>query len=240
MDSSNRSVRKVILYARFSPRPRPEDCDSITAQLSRCRAFAEMHGYEILGEYTDAGVSGKTSVRPGLEQAMNAACKSGAILVVYSLSRLARSTLDSIRLLEQLQKAGADLASLKEQFDSSTPVGKLVFRILASINEFERDQIAERTSDAMQSYQASGRRVSSNVPYGFELDPESEPHRRSGIPVGIRENEAEQRVIQSIRRLRESGQTLRGIARRLNSSGVPARGRQWDHKLIGRVLARSK
>lgn len=66
------------------------------------------------------------------------------------MSRLARSTRDAITTSERLDKAGAALVSLSEKIDTTTAAGKMVFRMLAVLAEFERDQISERTTTAMQ------------------------------------------------------------------------------------------
>lgn len=226
------------MYARFSPRPNPSECESITAQLTRCRAYAEMLEYELIGEFEDAALSGKTMAnRLGLEAALKLARQKKAVLIVYSLTRLARSTRDAIDILDTLQGSGADLACIREQFDTATPVGKLVFRIMASIAEFERDQIAERTSDAMQTYQSQGRRMSKQPPYGWEMDPESPPHRRSGLPSRIRPCDSERRAIREIIALRNGGASIRDIARTLESRRVPCRGTNWNKNLVHKILS---
>jgi DNA invertase Pin-like site-specific DNA recombinase len=66
-----------------------------------------------------------------------AACERKAALIVYSLSRLARSTKDAIAISERLAKNGADLVSLSERIDTTTAAGKIVFRMLAVLAEFE-------------------------------------------------------------------------------------------------------
>lgn len=71
------------------------------------------------------------------------------MLVVYSLSRLARSTTDAIAISERLAKSGADLVSLSEWIDTTSASGKMVFRMLAVLAESERDLVSERTKTAM-------------------------------------------------------------------------------------------
>ena len=83
-----------------------------------------------------------------LQSAIEEACKTKSALVVYSLSRLARSTKDTIAIGEQLDKAGADLVSLSEKIDTTSAAGKMIFRMLAVMADFEKDQISERTKMA--------------------------------------------------------------------------------------------
>jgi len=163
-------MKKAILYARYSPRPNRKGGESgagqnanslsAEAQLAQCRSYCEFHNLEIAGEYKDELISGKDAKnRLEFQQAIKQVCQEKGVLVVYSLSRFARSTLDAITYVDRLNAAKADLASLKEQLDTTTPAGRLVFKILASFAEFEREQSNERTADAMRHYQASGIRM---------------------------------------------------------------------------------
>jgi DNA invertase Pin-like site-specific DNA recombinase len=79
----------AVLYARFSPRPNPDERDSVEKQLERCRAYCEGHGYTVVAQHHDKDVSGeRADNRPGLQKAITAACDRKAVLCVYSLSRL--------------------------------------------------------------------------------------------------------------------------------------------------------
>lgn len=124
--------KKAVIYIRVSTSRQAEDGISKDAQLARGRAWCQAMGYEIIGEHQDNGISGKrTDNRPGLQAALKAACEHKAALVVYSLSRLARSTKDALSISEQLSNAWADLVSLSEQIDTTSAAGKMVFRMLA-------------------------------------------------------------------------------------------------------------
>jgi DNA invertase Pin-like site-specific DNA recombinase len=98
--------------------------------------------------------------RPQLQSALRHACQGKAALVVYSLSRLARSTKDALLISERLDNAGADLVSLSERIDSTSPMGRMVFRLLSAINEFEKDQLSERTRNVMAHLRQQNRRIS--------------------------------------------------------------------------------
>ena len=93
----------AVIYARFSPRPNAEECDSVEKQIERCRAYCAGHGYTVIAEYCDKDLSGgRADNRPGLQKAIAAACRNKAILCVNALSRLARCTKDAIDLAERL------------------------------------------------------------------------------------------------------------------------------------------
>lgn len=138
--------RKVFGYSRVSLERQVEKT-SLDAQKSRIEAWALANGLTVDQTFTDAGISGKRADnRPALQEALEAVIKTKGILVVYSLSRLARSTKDAIGISERLDRAGADLVSLSEKLDTSTASGKMVFRMMAVLAEFERDQLAERVT----------------------------------------------------------------------------------------------
>ena len=81
----------------------------------------------------------------------------GDTVVVESLSRLGRSTKDLIELVELFEKKQVHLVSLKEQIDTSTSAGKLLFTLMSAIAQFERDVIAERTREGLNAARARGR-----------------------------------------------------------------------------------
>lgn len=208
---------KAIGYVRVSTADQAREGVSLEAQRAKIEAWAEANGYELLAVKVDAGISGgKMRNRPGLQEALAEACKHKAALVVYSLSRLARSTRDALEISERLDKAGADLVSLSERIDSTSAAGKLLFRVLAVLAEFERDIIAERTSCAMQHKKARLERVG-GVPYGFQ--------EAAGRLVP---DTLEQRGLQRLRGLRAQGLSYGLVADRLNSDGFIAKeGGKW-------------
>ncbi|HTK74017.1 MAG TPA: recombinase family protein [Gemmataceae bacterium] len=223
-----------MLYARFSPRPNPEECDSAEKQLERCRAYSLGHGYTVVAEHLDKDLSGaRADNRPGLQNAIAAACKRKAVLVVYSLSRLARCTRDAIDLAASLSAAGADLAVIQENVNTRSPMGRFVFILFSALAELEREQVAERTSAAMLRHQAKGRRMTrpDRCPYDWRPDP-SDADR-------LVEDADEQTTIRRIREDRRHGRGLREIARRLDAAGVACRGARWSHTTVRSVLRRS-
>ena len=226
------TARAVVLYARFSPRPNAAECESVEMQLERLRAWCMAHGHAILAEYEDRDRSGaRADNRPGLQAAMAHACRERAILAVYSLSRLARNTRDAIDLADRLSRASADLASLRDAVDTSTPTGRFFFTVLAALAQLEREQIAERTADAMQRHQSAGRRMSASPPWGTMIDPEN-PARLVPCP-------SEEAITRDILALHAGGMSFRAIARELEARGVPRRGKRgWNHEVVRAIVAR--
>jgi len=201
-------------YTRVSTADQRENGVSLEAQQRRIAAWCVANDYELKELFVDAGISGKkTRNRPGLNDALAAVKKAGGTLVVYSLSRLARSTKDTINIGEQLEKAGADLVSLSERIDTTSAAGKMIFRMLAVMAEFESDVISERTILGMDCKRERGESLG-KTPFGFDLADDG---------VTLVENADEQNVLRLIRQLRERGESLRKIAAELTRRGIPTK-----------------
>ena len=219
----------AVGYIRVSTAMQAEEGVSLEAQRARLEASAVANGAELVAVHVDAGLSGgRADNRPGLQAALADACKRKAALVVYSLSRLARSTRDALTIAERLDKAGADLVSLSERIDTSGAVGRMVFRMLAVLAEFERDQISERTATAMQHKAAAGEFCGGAAPYGWQVAADG---------VTLEAVEAEQAVITMANELRGAGLSLRKVGERLAERGVlPRSGGAWHPQTVKALL----
>lgn len=224
-------MTQAIGYVRVSTTGQAVDGVSLEAQRARIEAYCTLNGLTLVNVFVDAGLSGKRADnRPELQNALAAVCEASGVLVCYSLSRLARSTKDTIAISERLDKAGADLVSLSEKIDTTSAAGKMVFRMLAVMAEFERDVISERTTTAMSHKRSQGERVG-EIPFGFQLAADG---------VALVQCDREQAVIQTIHSLRGKGLSLRAIAAELESAGVAAkRARQWNAMTIRNILNRT-
>jgi DNA invertase Pin-like site-specific DNA recombinase len=203
---------RAIGYIRVSTEEQASEGVSLDAQRAKISAWADLNGYQLGAIFEDAGISGTKADRPGLALALSALAKGDA-LVVYALSRLSRSTKHTLEISERLEKVGADLVSLSEKIDTTSAAGRMVFRLLSVLSEFERDQVAERTSAAMQFKKSRNERVGS-IPYGFKLATNG---------VNLEEDAEEQAVITQARILKDAGLSLRKIAAELASMGFHAR-----------------
>ncbi len=223
-------ARKIVVgYIRVSTVEQGADGVSLAAQRARIVAWASANDARVEAIHEDSGFSGsRADNRPGLELARADACRLRAVLIVYSLSRLARSTKDAILIAEQLDRSGADLVSLSEQIDTTSAAGKMIFRMLAVLAEFERDLVSERTKLALDHLRRSGRRVSGRIPFGYDLRGDR-----------IVPNVAEQKSLDLIQHLRVEGRSLRAIAAELGRRGISAkRGGSWSAKVIADVIRR--
>ncbi|MGR6001840.1 recombinase family protein [Bacillus cereus] len=102
-------------------------------------------------------MSGTKKDRPELIR-LKDKTRTGDILIVESFSRLGRSTKDLIELVEHFEQKGVKLISLKENFDTNTPQGKLMLAVFQAFSQFERDLIVQRTKEGIESARARGRK----------------------------------------------------------------------------------
>lgn len=136
-------TKRIAIYARVSTTQQDTD-----AQITECRAYADRCGYQVVGVYQDkmSGVTGKEE-RPELSQLLDDAFsrKFDAVLV-YAIDRLGRSLKHCLDILESLKTYRCDFIALKQQIDTSSVTGELIFNIFASLANYERTMILERTA----------------------------------------------------------------------------------------------
>jgi DNA invertase Pin-like site-specific DNA recombinase len=146
-------MKRAAIYARVSTLngQNPE------MQLAEVRRFCQSRGWEMAGEFVDSGVSGSKERRPALDKLL-ALCRRRLVdaVVVYRYDRFARSLRQLVNALEEFRALGIDFVSLHEGVDTSTPNGRLVFGIFASIAEFERELIRDRVRSGLASARAKG------------------------------------------------------------------------------------
>lgn len=146
--------RRVGLYARVSTANHNQD---VELQLSELRRVADQRNWTVLDEYVDDGVSGTELSRPALDRMM-ADARSGKIdvIAVWRFDRFARSTQHLLSALEEFRVLGVSFVSIREQVDTTTPVGKVLFTLIAAISEFERTLIVERVRAGVANAKAKG------------------------------------------------------------------------------------
>jgi DNA invertase Pin-like site-specific DNA recombinase len=126
-------------------------------QLEELRAYCARREWLVAGEYVDSGVSGAKEHRPELDRLL-ADCHRRQVdaVVVYRYDRFARSLRQLVNALEEFRSLGIEFISLHEGVDTSTPNGRLVFGIFASIAEFERELIRERVRSGIAAARDRG------------------------------------------------------------------------------------
>ena len=147
-------MKRAALYARVSTNNGHQNPEM---QLRELREYCARRGLEIADEYVDNGVSGAKERRPHLDRLL-ADCRRRSVdaVVVYRYDRFARSLRQLVNALEEFRALGIDFISLHEGVDTSTPNGRLVFGIFASIAEFERELIRDRVRSGLAYAKAKG------------------------------------------------------------------------------------
>jgi DNA invertase Pin-like site-specific DNA recombinase len=136
-------MKRVAIYARVSTK-RHQDVDT---QLTPLREYAKHRGWQIQAEYVDVGISGSKTSRPELDKLMKAAKQRAFdVVLVFRFDRFARSSMHLATALAEFQSLGIDFASHNEAIDTSTPMGKMVFHVLAAVAELELGIIRERVA----------------------------------------------------------------------------------------------
>ncbi len=108
--------------------------------------------------FKDHGISGASTDRPGLQQAMDM-LQEGDTLIVWRLDRLGRSLVNLVEYVSNLGKQGVEFRSLTESIDTSSSGGKLLFHMIAALAEFERSLISERTKAGMAAAKLRGKHI---------------------------------------------------------------------------------
>lgn len=220
MTKSNKSSknRGVVAYRRVSTEEQADSGAGLAAQESAIRAECERRGLPLLAMHTDAGVSGKSLVRPALTAALeDLDAGRGDVLMVAKLDRLTRSVHDATGLMMRSEKGGWGLVALDAPVDTTTPAGRAMAQILSVFAELERRLIGERTKAALAV------------------------KRDQGVQLG-RPRTLSDKVVARIVRERRAGATWTTIAEGLNSDQVPTAqgGRKWYPATVRTVAMSSR
>jgi site-specific DNA recombinase len=223
------NVTRVVCYVRVSLDKMAEHGWSLDAQKAKLEAYAALYDLAIVETIVDAQTA-KNLDRPGLQRALDMlrTGKADALLVV-KLDRLTRSVRDLGELIETHFASGkAALLSVSENIDTRSAGGRLVLNVLASVSQWEREAIGERTSAAMQHMRAEGQYTGGAAPYGYAL----------GEDGTLQPVEAEQEVIAVARELRAAGLSLRAVAEELATRGHVSRtGKAFQPHAVDAMVA---
>ena len=163
---------KVYIYTRVSTAMQI-DGYSLDAQKARMKAYADFNDYQIVGEYEDAGKSGKSIEGRASFCWMMEDIKSGkdgvAYVLVFKLSRLGRNAADVLSTLQVMQDFGVNLICVEDGIDSSKDAGKLMISVLSAVAEIERENIRVQTMEGRIQKAREGRWNGGFAPYGYRL-----------------------------------------------------------------------
>jgi DNA invertase Pin-like site-specific DNA recombinase len=156
LEKSHSSSLRAAIYARVSTFKGQDP----TMQTRELREYCARRGWTVSDEFVDAGISGTKEHRPALDRLLSL-CRKRLVdaVVVYRYDRFARSLRQLVNALEDFRALSIDCISLHEGVDTSTPNGRLVFGIFASIAEFERELIRDRVRSGIAAARAKNVRL---------------------------------------------------------------------------------
>ena len=166
-------IGQIVIYSRKSKFTGKGE--SIENQIEMCRQYIQLHFGEKAASsvlvYEDEGFSGGTLERPQFKKMMaEAKQKKFHAIVVYRLDRISRNIGDFAKLNEKLNEMRIDFISIKEQFDTSSPMGRAMMYISSVFSQLERETIAERIRDNMHELSKTGRWLGGVPPTGYQSE----------------------------------------------------------------------
>ncbi len=222
---------RAIGYVRVSTRDQADKGHSLDAQRAKIEAYATLHDLDLSEVIVDDGHSAKSLDRPGMARLLDTIRRRQTdCVVIAKLDRITRSVRDLGELVELFQRSGVEFASVNDNIDTSTASGRLVLNVMASVSQWEREAIGERTSEALAHMRANGQRVSHHATFGYRLE--------NGAQV---EDAHEQEAIGLMRDLRGQGMSCNRIGKTLAKRGyLGRRGRAITSKTVAAVLRRAE
>jgi len=198
---------KAIGYIRVSTEDQAREGISLDNQESKIKVYADLNGFELVGVIKDEGISGKTMHRPGMNQ-INSMIEAAEIdaVIVYKLDRLSRKTIDILNTLDEWEKKNIAFHSITDKIDTKTAAGKFLLTILSALAQMERDQISERTIDALAHKKKAGEWCG-RVPFGYKIEGNH-----------LIEDADAMKAIRKAKRLRSAGKHYRDISRSIGRS----------------------
>lgn len=148
-------TKRVAIYLRVST-----DKQTVENQDRELRQIAERRGWQVVAEYSDAGISGAKGrdKRPGLDQMLKDASKRRFdIVMAWAIDRLGRSLIDLLGTIQTLEACGVDMYLDQQALDTTTPAGRLMFQVTGAFAEFERSMIRQRVNAGLKRAVAAGK-----------------------------------------------------------------------------------
>ncbi|MFE9276825.1 recombinase family protein [Paenibacillus glucanolyticus] len=211
----NQTIR-VAIYARVSTEEQAEHGYSIDAQLDTLRRYCDIYNWEIVGEYVDRGVSGKSiEGRYELQRLLrDAQDRKFDEVLVWKFNRMARKNIDLLHIVDLLEKNNVAFRSLSESFDTTTSMGKFALQMMGAVGELERNTIVDNVKMGHKQRARTGKH-NGKVPIGYRSVKVDERGRETRIVVV----EEEAALVRNIFEKYAAGHGLKAIANDLNHRG---------------------
>lgn len=218
--------------------------ESIENQVQMCRDYIERYIPEAqnadIRVFEDEGYSGKNTKRPEFQKMMKEV-KQGKCkyLVCYKLDRMGRNIIDIASLVEELNHLKVSFISVKESFDTSTPLGKTMLYIAGIFAQMEREQIAERVKDNMMMLAKNGRWLGGNTPLGFvsQKDEKVQIDDKIKTSYRLKEDAEEMKIIHFIfQEFQEKQSLIKVVEYFLKNDIFTKRGKEYSTTAIKDIL----
>jgi site-specific DNA recombinase len=213
------------------------DGEGLGVQSDKIEGWCRLQGLDLVRIEEDAGLSGATLNRPGLQRALDGVLALGrdGVLVVARLDRLGRSAIDVQVTLRTLMDANVRVVAINDGIDTGSGMGsaivKLLVGILSTFGELEREIIRTRLLDGRRRASRENRVYASEPAFGRRV---AEDGRTLLADAG------ERAVVQRARELREAGASYRHICRHLAAEGYrPRRAAAWSPTVVRRLVLRA-
>lgn len=231
---------RAVAVVRVSLGSMAEQGVSLDAQRASVEAYAKAMELDLVEVVEDPGVSGAVPLaqRPGGRRVLELIERGEvAAVIAPKLDRLFRDAADALAVTREWDRRGIALHLLDVRLDTSSPVGRLFFSLLAAFSEWERAAIASRTSAALQHLAAMGVMLGGE-PLGRRRSTERDADGRLVVVDAPDEIETVERILA----LRAQGASLRAIAAALDAEGRPRKlgGARWSPSVVRAVIERAR
>lgn len=216
----------TIGYIRVSTEEQSKEGFSLENQQERISAYCAYNNIGTPLFIEDKGVSGKRQSNRDGFQDMLTRIKSGAVsnVVVYSLSRIGRNTVETLQFIDEMNKQGVTIHSLSEKLDTSSAMGKFFLTILSALCELESGQLGERVSSVLQNNKSNGKKYCKKIT-GFDVI--------NGALIPNKDMD----IIRSIFKHNLNGRSAHQIATMLNRLDIKTvTGKPFRHSGISKIL----